>query len=296
VLDLGAPNARTRTSPDNCHWARPIGTYALVVLDTQNAVCDPTMRWLTEVYRSSIAVFVGDYVSAEQHANAALQLGLDAAQPDAIAFYGGLLSGIRRLEGREAEICDLVAQRVAENPGLPGFRAVLALLLAASDRGDEARAILDDFVVELPHLWVDPVWAQMLAGCADAAARTGHLAAARAIVSLLAPFTDQWTRSGPADAGPIALATGMARTVLADYEQAEADFAQARTMAERAGTNYWTARTKLEWAVMLMERDDADDHDRARSLLDGALATAREHGFAGVERRCTALHGRLVSS
>jgi hypothetical protein len=185
---------------------------------------------------------------------------------------------------------------VAENPGLPGFRAVLALLLAASDRGDEARAILDDFVVELPHLWVDPVWAQMLAGCADAAARTGHLAAARAIVSLLAPFTDQWTRSGPADAGPIALATGMARTVLADYEQAEADFAQARTMAERAGTNYWTARTKLEWAVMLMERDDADDHDRARSLLDGALATAREHGFAGVERRCTALHGRLVSS
>jgi hypothetical protein len=88
----------------------------------------------------------------------------------------------------------------------------------------------------------------------------------------------------------------MARTVLADYEQAEADFAQARTMAERAGTPYWTARTKLEWAVMLSKRDRADDHDQTRSLLDDALQTAREHGFAGIERRCTALHARLVSS
>jgi hypothetical protein len=168
--------------------------------------------------------------------------------------------------------------------------------LAASDRGDQARTVLDDFVAELPHLWVDPVWATMLAYCADAAALTGHLAAARAIVPLLAPFTHQWTRSGTADHGPIALATGMARTVLADYEPAEADFGRARSMAERAGTPYWTARTKLEWAVMLIKRDEADDHDRARSLLDDALQTAREHGFAGVERRCTALHGRLVSS
>jgi hypothetical protein len=130
---------------------------------------------------------------------------------------------------------------------------------------------------------------------AAASAPTGHLAAAQAIVPLLAPFTHQWTRTA-IDWGPIALATGMARTVLADYEQAEADLTQARTMAERAGTPYWTARTKLEWAVMLIQRADGDDHDRARSLLDDALQAAREHGFAGIERRCTAHHARLVSS
>jgi hypothetical protein len=88
----------------------------------------------------------------------------------------------------------------------------------------------------------------------------------------------------------------MTRSALADYEQAEADFAQARTMAERAGTPYWTARTKLEWAVMLIKRGETDDHDRARTLLDAALETALEHGFAGIERRGTALHARLVSS
>jgi class 3 adenylate cyclase/tetratricopeptide (TPR) repeat protein len=261
-----------------------------------DAVRDPTMRWLAEVYRSGVAAFVGDYATAEQHANAALQLGVDAAQPDALTFYGGLLGGIRRLAGREAELCDLLAQRAADNPGVPAFRAALAVFLAASDRSDEARVVLDDFVGDLSHLWVDPVWATTLAFCADAAARTEHGAAARAILPLLAPFTDQWTRSGGADYGPVALATGMARTVLADYEQAEADFAQAHTMAERAGTPYWTARTKLEWAVMLSKRGETDDHDRARTLLDGALATAREHGFAGIERRSTALHGRLVSS
>jgi hypothetical protein len=260
-----------------------------------DAVCDPTMRWLAETYHSSIALFVGDYVSAEQHANASLQLGLDASQPDALAFYGGLLFGMRRLEGREAELYDLLAQTAAENPGVPAFRAGLAHILAATER-DEAKAVLDDFVAGLPHLWVDPVWAQMLAGFAGAAALTGHRAAAQAIVPLLAPFTNQWTRSGPADSGPIALATATARTVLGDYEQAEADFAHARTMAERAGTPYWTAYTKLEWAVMLIQRHEAGDHDRARSLLNDVLQTAREHGFAGIERRATAHHAQLVSN
>src|SRR5262249_10317453 len=154
--------------------------------------------------------------------------------------------------------------------------------LAASDRDDEARAVLDDFVADLPHLWVDPTWASTLAAFALAAARTEHGAAARAIVPLLAPFSNQWTRTGTADAGPIALATGMARTVLGDYEQADADFAQARTMAEQAGTPYWTAYTKLEWAVMLIKRAESDDHDRARPLLDAALHTARKHGYAGI--------------
>jgi hypothetical protein len=49
------------------------------------------------------------------------------------------------------------------------------------------------------------------------------------------------------------------------------------------------ARTRLEWARMLLARRRPEDADRARDLLDPALATARELGLGNVERRAVEL-------
>jgi hypothetical protein len=115
-------------------------------------------------------------------------------------------------------------------------------------------------------------------------------------VPLLEPFTNQWTRSGPADAGPLALATGTARTVTADYEHAEADFAQAHTMAESAGTPFGTAYAKLEWSVMLINAArlttiTGDEHRSTMPSRSGQRTAG--YGWLGQQRdRDTSRLGR----
>ena len=55
----------------------------------------------------------------------------------------------------------------------------------------------------------------------------------------------------------------------------------------------WSARTRLEWARMLVTRRQTGDLERARHLLAEALATARELGLGNVERRAVTLLGEL---
>ena len=40
---------------------------------------------------------------------------------------------------------------------------------------------------------------------------------------------------------------------------------------------------------MLLRRNQAGDRDRARGMLERALATAREYGFGGIERQAAQL-------
>jgi hypothetical protein len=49
------------------------------------------------------------------------------------------------------------------------------------------------------------------------------------------------------------------------------------------------ASSTEHWAKMLLRRDHPRDRDRARTMLEQALATAREYGFGGVERQATEL-------
>jgi hypothetical protein len=51
----------------------------------------------------------------------------------------------------------------------------------------------------------------------------------------------------------------------------------------------WLARTRLEWAPMLLTRDQPDDTARARQLLGEALTTARELGLSKVELEALAV-------
>ena len=256
---------------------------------TAQAAADPTGRWMAEAFAAALSALHGDHVLAEQHANAALQLGLQAAQPDALQVHGTLLREIRRVQGREAELCEQTAEMSAKYPGLRALRGALAWLLTASNRSDEARAILDDLLADLPSMPIDRVWAPMLAQCTEAAAQIGHTATVRAVVPLLGPFADQWIFNGGNTDGPIALVLATARTALANYDEAENDFEQALAMAEHADSRYWMARTQLEWASMLRHRNQADDHRRASTLVREAVRTAVEHGYAGIERRGTTL-------
>jgi class 3 adenylate cyclase len=73
------------------------------------------------------------------------------------------------------------------------------------------------------------------------------------------------------------------------YDDAETWFATAVAGHDRLGAPAWMARTRLEWAAMLLTRQEAGDAQRAGELLGHALAAARELGLGGIERRAVAL-------
>jgi hypothetical protein len=51
----------------------------------------------------------------------------------------------------------------------------------------------------------------------------------------------------------------------------------------------WLARTRLEWARMLLTRHQPGDLERARELLGQAITSARELGLGNLERKAVAL-------
>jgi class 3 adenylate cyclase/tetratricopeptide (TPR) repeat protein len=253
-------------------------------------VGDPTQRWVSEWFQASFAMLSGDLPVAEQRAEHALQIAIDNGEPDALIIYGGQLAEFRTFAGREAEIVDLIAQGAADNPGVPAYRTGLAYLLAASDRHDEARALLNEMTPELASLPVDCAWSMALGYAARASALIGHHETARIVAQHLNPFVDQWIWSGSSDLGPIALSVATANAVLGNYETADSLFSHAMGLAESATCPYWTALTALEWAQLLTNRGNSGDHQRTLELLNTCITTAQTHNFTGLELRAKRLH------
>jgi hypothetical protein len=81
----------------------------------------------------------------------------------------------------------------------------------------------------------------------------------------------------------------MLATVLGRFDEADSDFQSAAQLHQRLAAPTWLARTRLEWARMLLRRGGPGDADRARELLGQSLATARELGLGAVERQVSTL-------
>ena len=95
--------------------------------------------------------------------------------------------------------------------------------------------------------------------------------------------------SGGAAPGAVDHELARLSTVLGRFDQADIDFQSAARFHERLGAPAWLARTRLEWARMLLARRALGDADRARKLLGQALTTARDLGLANMERRAVGL-------
>ena len=155
------------------------------------------MRWLATYDHGNLEIILGRLAEAEQHAHEALQIATLSAQPDALSFFTSQLTNIRYEQGRLAELQPLIAQVVADNPGIPAFRAVLALACCEGDLDDEARRLLaHETSTEFGELPPDVTWLPGLAIYAEVAAHLQDRAAAEVLYGLLAPWAGQVVYSG----------------------------------------------------------------------------------------------------
>ena len=79
--------------------------------------------------------------------------------------------------------------------------------------------------------------------------------------------------------GCVARNLGRMATVMERWDDAERHFADALETNERIGARPWLARTKHDYAEMLLARGGPGDSEKARSLEAQALAAYRELGM-----------------
>jgi class 3 adenylate cyclase len=254
------------------------------------ALGQPGLGWYPRFHRSWYELLAGRLAESEELALEALQIGNDSGQPDAIAVFVAQLAMIRRDQGRLEELVDPVAQQVAENPGIPGFRALLALCYCELDRFDDARNVFAvDAAAGFAGMPYDLVWSSAMTMLAEVCAWVDDRESAAILIEKLSPFAGILAHNGVTSFGAIDRYLGMLATTLGRFAQAEQHFWAAAAIHTRINAPAWLARTHVDWARMRQRRGGPDDDVRARELLTTAFLTARELGLEQIERRTATL-------
>jgi len=250
----------------------------------------PALRFLVGATVTVRTILAGDLVEGERRAHAGFELGQASGQRDAPTFLAGQLFLLRLEQDRLGELEEQWAGLVGALPGLPGARAYLALLLCELDRPEEAvehyERLADENFTALPR---DPVWMAGVSQCAAVAASLGDRAGARVLFDLLAPYDSQIVFINGGSLGAVAHYLAVLAATFGDFDEAQRRFAEAASTHERIVAPTWLARTRLEWARMLLTRAKPGDTDQAHDLLHQALATARDRGLTNIERRAVEL-------
>jgi len=123
---------------------------------------------------------------------------------------------------------------------------------------------------------------------AEACARVGDADRAAVLYDLLAPHQGIMATSGGDTSGAVDHYLGLLAVTLERHAAAADHFAAAAVVHESFPAPTLLARTRLEWARLLLAGGRSADAAPARDLLEQALGTARNLGL-GIERRALEL-------
>jgi len=247
----------------------------------------PSQDWLVAVYSALVALLEGELAEAEGLIAGALRLGERAQSWNAAVAYGLQLYVLRREQGRLAEVEDLVRRSVEEYPTYPIWRCVLAQMAAELGHTAEAREALEALAADrFATLPFDEGWLVSVGLLAESARALGDVERASVLFELLLPYSDRVAVSYPEiSTGSVSRNLGLLATVMERWDDAERHFEEALEVNERIGARSWLARTREDYAWMLLARGKPADRDKARKLRSAAAATYRELGMAPTTRR-----------
>jgi AAA ATPase domain len=241
-------------------------------------------RWAATTMRALRALLHGTFEDAERLADEALSL--EPGRPNVMFTYIDQLALLRWEQGRLGELRDEWQGVVDQFPRAEFARAWLALANAELGHRDDALRGLGSLVEQLPRRPRDGTWLGALALASVLAAHLNEPEAAGRLDPLLAPYAGHvvaFTAPQPVVClGSAAFYLGLLATVRSRWTEAAGHFEAAIAAHERLGAGPWLARTRYEYARMLLARGQATDRSRALALLDRALATAGTPGMVAV--------------
>ncbi len=241
-------------------------------------------RWAAMTMRTLRALLYGSFDEADRLAKEALSL--QAGRPNVMFTHLVQVALLRWEQGRLEELRDELQRVVEQFPGAAFARAWLSLAEAELDHIDEAHGGLRSLAEQLPQQPRDGIWMPAVALTSVLAVRLNEPAPAAGLYSLLAPYAQHvisFTAPQPvACHGSASFYLGLLATLTAQWATAGDHFETAIRVHERLEAGPLLARTRYEYARMLLVRGRAPDRDRAVGLLDRALGTASTLGMAAV--------------
>jgi DNA-binding CsgD family transcriptional regulator/tetratricopeptide (TPR) repeat protein len=243
----------------------------------------PFMQHVAEHYGSAIALCDGNLAEAEAMAERSHDWGRLLTGRDASGTYGIQMFGVRREQGRLAELAPavriLAGEADREGPWRPGLVAVLADLgMEAEARRELSRLAaegIDGFRVSL--------WLATLAYLTDACAALGDEAMAAIVYPELEPLAGTNVMIGHLVAcyGSADRYLGMLAATLGEPGRAEEHFERAMAQNKRMGASTWVAHTAYEYGRFLLGRGRGA-RDRAEILLGEAATLAERIEMEGL--------------
>jgi tetratricopeptide (TPR) repeat protein len=254
---------------------------------------DATLRWLFALESIARALLFGELEEAERRRELAVELGEAAGHPDRMAANAVQLTNLRVHQGRVVELIPLIEQVLAGLPGVPAFRAVLAM--AHTHGGDAARAatLLREDRESGFAIPVDFRWSTAHASWADAAVRLRDTDAAPILREALEPFPDQIVSSTTTILPTVAHWLGRLERILGHYDEAEQWLTAALAHHEHLRSPMLVAYTRAAMAELLADRDHGDDRERAHDLATRTLTTATAGGYGMIAADASAVLQRL---
>lgn len=231
---------------------------------------------------SAIALCQGRLNDAEAMAERSHEWSRLLTGRDASGVYGIQMFGVRREQGRLAELAPVI--RILAG-GAEAWRPGLALLLAELGMETEARRELDRVKADGLDPFRASLWIASLSYLTEACSALGDEAVAALLYPELAPHEQTNVMVGHLVAchGAADRLLGMLAATLGEWERAEQHFERALTLNRSMGAWTWLAHTHYQYGRM----------QRARGL--DAAPYLREAERIAAESGLKALLGRVRS-
>jgi DNA-binding CsgD family transcriptional regulator/tetratricopeptide (TPR) repeat protein len=255
----------------------------------------PSHQWYAGMVVTILALQDGRFEEADQLVAKTLEAGRRAQAWDAEASHLFALFGLRREQGRLAELEDDLRRAPLDYPGYRSLRCMLLATLCDLGRLDEARALFEQLAAgEFAAFPKDSEWLFALTLLAEAAEVLGDRDRALVLYRLLAPYAELVAlAASEVSVGPVSRPLGILATLLGHHDDAAGHFEDATACTQRMGALPWLAHTQQAYARMLAGRGRPGDRERAVELLTSALEACERLGMAVLAGRVTALLAEL---
>jgi DNA-binding CsgD family transcriptional regulator len=259
-----------------------------LALDTASHTRQPFNLHVAEHYRSALALLQGQLAEAEAAAEDSREWGQLLVGRDASSVYGIQMFGVRREQGRLAELAPVMRVLAAGDRGGGAWRPGLAAMLAELAMEEQVRGELDRVQAEGLGPLREGLWLASLTYLADAAGAVAHEGVAALVYPELAPLAGRNVMIGHGVGcyGAADRYLGMLAATLGDSEGARSHFEAALELNRQMGARTWLAHTAYEYGRMLLAQGDPD---RAGKLLAEAAFLAETVGMPTLLARVRAV-------
>lgn len=254
----------------------------------------PVFQWTLQTASVQRLIYAGDLDAARSANAAAIELGQNLQEPDALAWWGAIEAGLAWVDGTYSALADVFEAFADQYPAAASWRAAHIVALAEGGRADEARAVLED------HGLLDPTsvpddWTTLatLHNLAVAAFEGGWADLGDALVAVLTPHRDLWANYILFCIAPVGQALGLAAAAAGRWDQAVRTIRHNRDLIVEQHMRSHLPRASLYLARILAERNAPGDLDQARTAARDGLNAAHDMGMDTMTTKLTSLLDRL---